>query len=313
MASTYYSASSVVPYNNSKSLAKFAWLTLGWNVLVVIWGALVRSTGSGAGCGNHWPLCNGEVIPVSPSFHTIIEFTHRMMTGASAFLVVGMLVWTLRSTQKNHPARKAVITTAILLVVESILGALLVKLGYVTGNRSIGRVIFLAIHFTNTFLLLSFLTLSAWLLSHLPKPRLRPAHWFTVAATMVVGVSGSLAALGDTLFPATSLRDAFVQDISSDSPLILRLRGIHPISVFFATLAVLWLINRSRSQASPRTISLIGATIALLIFQIFLGFADLVLLAPWWMQVLHLLGADLYWVTLLLLAFEASTSQKKLA
>ena len=67
---------------NKRLLTRFAWFTVFYNVLVILWGALVRASGSGAGCGNHWPLCNGQVIPVSPGWHTVIEFTHRQMTVA---------------------------------------------------------------------------------------------------------------------------------------------------------------------------------------------------------------------------------------
>ncbi|ADV82164.1 COX15/CtaA family protein [Terriglobus saanensis] len=291
-------------------LARFAWGVLGWNVLVASWGAIVRSTGSGAGCGNHWPLCNGDVIPVSPNIHTMIEFAHRMMTGVAAFAMVALVVLVLRNLPKPHPARKAVVFAAILLVVEAILGALLVKLGYVTGNRSVARVVFLGVHFANTFLLLASLTLAAWLVSGNPAPRLRAMHWLTLASTLVVGVSGSLAALGDTLFPATSLRAAFAQDFAADAPMLLRLRSVHPLSVLVATAALIWLTTKARELSSPRVKKLIGATLALLAFQIFLGIADLALLAPWWMQVLHLLGADLYWSSLLMLVFDASTSRE---
>ncbi|MEZ4640810.1 MAG: COX15/CtaA family protein [Caldilineaceae bacterium] len=45
------------------ALAKYSWGVLFYNLLVIMWGAYVRATGSGAGCGRHWPVCNGEVIP----------------------------------------------------------------------------------------------------------------------------------------------------------------------------------------------------------------------------------------------------------
>src|ERR1700756_2231499 len=111
-------------------LVRFAWGVVGYNVLVILWGALVRATGSGAGCGNHWPLCNGEVIPLSPRVDTVIEFTHRMMTGADTFAVLGLLVWTFRATVKGQAARAAVVASTVLLINEAFLGALLVKLGY---------------------------------------------------------------------------------------------------------------------------------------------------------------------------------------
>src|ERR1700722_4933254 len=148
----------------SRSLVRFGWAVVAYNVLVILWGALVRATGSGAGCGNHWPLCNGQVIPLSPRVDTVIEFTHRCMTGGSAFLVIGLLVWTFRGTVKGQAARAFAVASAILLVNEAFLGALLVKLGYVTGNQSIGRVVMLSIHLSNTLLLLGALTLTARLL-----------------------------------------------------------------------------------------------------------------------------------------------------
>src|SRR5882757_7630238 len=92
------------PAPRNRLLARFAWFVVFYNVLVILWGALVRASGSGPGCGNHWPLCNGQVIPVSPSLHTVIEFTHRMMTGGSTFVVIGLLLWTFRATVKGAAA-----------------------------------------------------------------------------------------------------------------------------------------------------------------------------------------------------------------
>ena len=143
---------------------RFAWGVAGYNVLVILWGALVRATGSGAGCGNHWPLCNGVVIPVSPSLHTIIEFTHRAMVSGSVYAMIALLVWTFRATVKGQAARVFVLVSTALLVNEAFLGALLVKLGYVTGNQSLGRVIVLSVHLSNTLLLLAALTMTAWML-----------------------------------------------------------------------------------------------------------------------------------------------------
>src|SRR5215471_15023776 len=237
------------------ALRWYAWFVVGYNILTILWGALVRATGSGAGCGNHWPLCNGQVVPLSPRIDTIIEFTHRMMTGGATFLVLGLLVWTFRSTVKGQAARLAAVASTVLLVNEAILGALLVKLGYVTGNQSVGRVVVLSIHLSNTLLLLGALTLTAVLLGtgqmtrelHL-RGKNTGAILIGLAATIVVGVSGSLAALGDTLFPAASLRAAVEQDLSSSSPLLLRLRGVHPVSAVIAGAFVIWLLARSRQN-----------------------------------------------------------------
>src|SRR5271154_3415141 len=193
------SGSSAARGGVSHVLVRFAWGVVGYNVLVILWGALVRATGSGAGCGNHWPLCNGQVIPLSPRVDTIIEFTHRCMTGGSAFLVLGLLVWTFRGTVKGQAARISAVVSMVLLLNEAFLGALLVKLGYVTGNQSVGRVVLLSVHLSNKLLLLAALTLPATLLGTGQTSReLRTCGakklWalLGLVATLVVGVSGSL-------------------------------------------------------------------------------------------------------------------------
>jgi cytochrome c oxidase assembly protein subunit 15 len=299
-------AAAVTVKKTSRALTRFAWVVVGYNVLVILWGALVRATGSGAGCGNHWPLCNGQVIPLSPRVDTVIEFTHRCMTGGSIFVVIGLLVWTFRVTAKGQAARVFAVASTVLLVNEAFLGALLVKLGYVTGNQSMGRVVVLSIHLSNTLLLLAALTLTARLLGtgqmwgELGVGGAKKLWAFLgLAATLVVGVSGSLAALGDTLFPASSLQGAFAQDFAAGSPWLLRLRGVHPVSAVVAAVFVLWLVGQAKRARSGR---LAGIVVALLGFQFVLGLADVLLLAPVWMQILHLLGADLYWVALVTLA-----------
>jgi cytochrome c oxidase assembly protein subunit 15 len=292
--------------SRSPRAARFAWAVVGYNVLVILWGALVRATGSGAGCGNHWPLCNGQVIPLSPRIDTLIEFTHRMMVGGSSIVVLALLAATFYATVRGQAARIAAVISTVLLINEAFLGALLVKLGYVTGNQSLGRVIVLSIHLSNTLLLLAALTMTAHLLATgqrwadlKARGRDKTIAITGLIATLIVGVSGSLAALGDTLFPASSLRAAFAQDLAAGSPWLLRLRGVHPLSAFIAAAFVIWLVVRSRRANALRNTTLV---LSLLALQFVLGIADVILLAPTWMQIVHLLGADLYWIALVLLA-----------
>jgi cytochrome c oxidase assembly protein subunit 15 len=120
-------------------------------------------------------------------------------------------------------------------------------------------------------------------------------------ATLVVGVSGSLAALGDTLFPSSSLRAAFAADFDANSPWLLRLRGVHPGSAVIATVLVVWLVVKGREEELTRGTSLVSGLLAL---QFVLGIGDVLLLAPTWMQIVHLLGADLYWIALVVLTAE---------
>ncbi|ADW68822.1 COX15/CtaA family protein [Granulicella tundricola] len=290
----------------SRRAARFAWGVVGYNVLVVLWGALVRATGSGAGCGNNWPLCNGVAIPVSPTLHTVIEFTHRQMVTGDVIAIVAMLVWTFRATLKGAAARVFAVISTVLLVNEAFLGALLVKLGYVTGNQSVGRMVLLSVHLSNTLILVAALTMTARMLGTgqgwrglRAKGMDKVAAVVGLVATLVVGVSGSLAALGDTLFPASSLRAAVAADLDVHSPWLLRLRGLHPLSAVVAAGFVVWLVVRARREGLGRGMNLV---LGLLGLQFALGVLDVLLLAPAWMQMVHLLGADLYWVALVGLA-----------
>jgi len=301
MATATLSTASRAP----KALVNFAWGVVAYNVLVILWGAVVRATKSGAGCGNHWPLCNGQVVPLSPRVDTIIEFIHRGMTGGAGFALLALVIWTFRATIKGQAARTMAIAYTFFLFTESILGALLVKLGYVTGNQSMGRAVMLSIHFTNTLVMMGALTLTAVMLGtgqRLSDLRLKGERsaWVVAGliATLVVGVSGSMAALGDTLFPASSLRASLEQDLASGAPLLLRLRGVHPVSALIAGAFALWIVAQARRSGESL---LAKAVVGLLVAQIVLGVLDVVLLAPTWMQIVHLLGADLYWVALVTL------------
>ncbi len=298
---------SVVP---SEALRRFAWGVLGYFIAVILWGGLVRSTGSGSGCGNHWPLCNGTVLQHAPSVETMIEFTHRVTSGLSFLLVVALLAFTLAATARGHLARIAAAAAVVFTVIEGALGALLVKLGLTAQSTSPLRPWYLALHLANTLLLLGSLTLTAHLLSRRTgflrsQVRLRaPAGALVcVVSLLIVGVTGSLAALGDTLFPASSLGTAMLQDLSSASDWIVRWRWTHPTLAFLAGLLLIWMLMRAaRKKSHWDNRALSAAILFLLAAQLVLGLLDVALLAPVWLQIVHLLGADLLWVALVVLA-----------
>jgi heme a synthase len=293
----------------SPALRSFAWAVLAYFVAVILWGALVRATGSGAGCGDHWPLCNGTVIQHSPQTATIIEFTHRVTSGISFFAAVGLLVWTFLGTRRGHLARGAAVAVVVFTLIEAALGALLVKLGLTAQSQSPLRAPYLALHLTNTLLLLASLTLTAHLLSRrhgYTKDSIRliaPIGAIAcVLVVLMVGVTGSLAALGDTLFPATSLGAAFAADFSSTSGWLLRWRWTHPAIALLASLFLIWLVVRaSRKTSFWDNRGLSALVLLLLAVQYVLGVFDVLLLAPVWLQIAHLLGADLLWSALVVL------------
>lgn len=293
----------------SPALRRFAWAVLAYFIAVILWGALVRATGSGAGCGDHWPLCNGTVMQHSPRLDTMIEFTHRVTSGISFFSAVGLLIWSFIGTARGHLARSASVAAVVFTLVEAILGALLVKLGLTAQSQSPLRAPYLALHLANTLLLLAALTLTAHFLSR--------THGYTrgtvrivapagalaaVIALLVVGVTGSLAALGDTLFPATSIGSALAQDFSATSTWLVRWRWTHPAIAFVAAVFLIWVLVRgSRPSVHWDNRRLSALVVILLAAQYVLGVLDVVLLAPVWLQVAHLLGADVLWAALVVL------------
>ncbi len=297
----------------SPALRRFAWGVLAYFIAVILWGTLVRATGSGAGCGDHWPLCNGTVIQHSARTDTLIEFTHRLTSGVSFFSVAGLLIWTFAGTVRGHLARRAASAAVAFTLVEAALGALLVKLGLTAQSRSPLRPWYLALHLANTLLLVAALTLTAHLLGR-RAGYLRSAVRFVspisalagLLVFLVVGVTGSLAALGDTLFPALSLGAALAQDFSSQSGWLIRWRWTHPAVAFLASIFLIWLVARAVQRPRPGGYcwdnrGLSALVLVLLAVQYVLGVMDVVWLAPIWLQIVHLLGADLLWAALIVL------------
>jgi heme A synthase len=204
--------------------SRFAWLVVAWNVLVIVEGAFVRATGSGAGCGDHWPLCNGKLVIGSPSTATLIEYAHRSMTGIDSLLVLAMTIWGFRIFPKKHPVRFGIKLSLFFLVMEAILGALLVKLRLVVNDESVMRAVFLSIHLANTLTLMACLTLTAWWSDARARVPARRGGWSMLAAVAATGIAGALAALADTLHPATSLAAGLAQDFDPNASLLVRLR-----------------------------------------------------------------------------------------
>ena len=290
----------------SLGLRRYAWGVVAYNVAVIIWGAAVRATGSGAGCGDHWPLCNGSVIQHHPTAATLIEFAHRSMSGVALILIAGLVFWTFRATARRHLARAAAVTALVLTLNEALLGALLVLLGKVAHDQSASRGVYLALHLTNTLLMLGALTLTAHFLSRKMgymrgsvELRSQGVAFIGLAAVIFTGVCGSLAALADTLYPSPTLRAAILQDFAPNSPWLIHIRWMHPVASLLAGAFILWIVFRGTRTAFDRPLSF--SVIGLLLLQYALGFADLALLAPVALQMLHLLGADLLWIALVVL------------
>jgi heme A synthase len=290
--------------------AKYAWTVLVYNVGVVLWGAYVRATGSGAGCGSHWPLCGGQVIPRSPRVETLIEFSHRVSSGLTLLLVAGLVIWAFRAYPKGHSVRLGAGLAGLFTVTEALVGAGLVLFQLVANNASMLRALSVAVHLANTFLLLAMLTLTALWASGGRPVRLRGqgmAAWLLgvgLLGILVLGISGAITALGDTLFPSSSLAQGLRQDFSPTAQFLIRLRVFHPllaVSVGIYAIVVAHFLNPSSSDTETRRFLATALTV-LIVAQWLAGVTNVALLAPVWMQLLHLFLADLVWIVLVLLA-----------
>jgi len=285
---------------------KLAWTALAFTVLDILWGGFVRASGSGTGCGNQWPICNGQVIPNAQNIATLIEFTHRALTGVLSFVILALLVWGWRKYSKGSPLRLAVTGAAAFLLVEAGLGAALVKFG----DKGTTLYAFLvAIHLLNTFILLAFVALTAWWAGSGLSPSLKDRGRLPLLlglgllGVVLLGMSGALTALGDTLYPAKSLADGLAQDASLNSNFLVRLRVIHPIIAGFVgvySLAVAQYTYGHYKHLAARRLSLILA--GLVILQLCAGIVNLLLLAPIWLQIVHLFLADMVWISYVLLS-----------
>ena len=302
---------SAVSTTGLKPVARFAWLVLVYNIAVILWGAYVRATGSGAGCGSHWPLCNGEILPTSARTQTLIEFTHRVMSGLSLVLVSILLIWCWRRTAKGDWPRYAALSAAVLLLNEALLGAALVVFEHVGLDHSASRAVFLGLHFGNTLLLVAALTLTAkWLANGNQRLIVTGARYeriviaFGLLFVMATGMTGSLAALGDAIFPSTTLKASIAQDFSASTHLLLRLRLIHPVVAAIAFFYTLWMVQKlsKNREESSGTLPFLSTT---LLAQIALGVLNVLLLAPVWLQVAHLFVAEVFWILLVIASSSA--------
>lgn len=278
------------------------WAVLAFLVLLVLNGDIVQATGSGAGCGETWPRCDGSMLPGLGDWETRIEFSHRVMTLLLSFGFVALVVGALRSYPKGHVVRRAVAWATALLVIEIVLGALLVVFGWVEHDASVGRVIVDGIHLVNTFLLVGATALVAWFASggrpfriDLKRGRTDQLAVTGFVVILLIGISGAINSLADTLY----FDDAVVVEETPIANILVNIRGIHPALAIGGGIAV-FLIVRYLAQGAAGTSRKLALVVQGTVWaQFIVGMLNLVLLTPMESQVVHLLVADVLWITYL--------------
>jgi heme A synthase len=296
--------------------AAFAWVVVVVNLLVILWGAFVRATGSGAGCGSHWPLCNGEVVPRAPAMETLIELGHRITSGFALLCVAGLVLGAWRRYPRHHPVRWWAALSGAFIVTEALIGAGLVLLEHVAGDRSPARGFWVAGHLLNTFLLLAALVLTAWWAGGGRPLRLRGQGGLgatllaALGGLLLLGVSGAVTALGDTLFPVSTRAEGTALTMSETAHVFVRLRIWHPalaLAVGTSIALAAWAAVRARPSRTVHRLAV--GLVALYAAQLALGLANVYLLAPVVLQLAHLLLSDLIWIALVLLAASALATE----
>ncbi|HEY4159229.1 MAG TPA: COX15/CtaA family protein, partial [Polyangiaceae bacterium] len=297
--------------------ARFAWWVVGYTLLVILFGAVVRITGSGAGCGQHWPSCNGQVLELPHTLKTAIEYSHRATSELSGLAVLALLIWGFRTHPAGDGVRSPAVVAAIFIVIEALVGRHLVRHGLVVNDASVSRAIVMPLHLVSTSILMAALGLCAYraTVPRVPGARLPPRIFWLFACTAVcvlfVSATGALTALGDTVYPVqtSGLSARLQEDQGASAHFLQRLRLIHPLLALLGAGLMLRLGSTAHRFAQGGAAHLLGpALTGLVLMQVLAGVLNVLLSAPAHMQLLHLTLANLAWLALVLLFAAARDS-----
>lgn len=296
------------------STRRLAWTALVWNLGVILLGALVRATGSGAGCGASWPTCDGVVIPELEGA-TAIEFTHRAASGIALLLLAWLVVRVFRTNAKGTPVRKAAVLSGVGIISESLIGAVIVIYEWVEHDASVARAVSVPVHLVNTLILLAGLTLVVYWIDrdrtvHLERSISRPIFGFA-AGMLLIAATGAVTALADTLYPSESLIEGITEDFSAMSPWLSRLRVFHPVAAILIGIgAARWVrSNVWDLEGSGRVAARV--VVGVVFTELVVGVINVWTLTPIAIQLVHLLLADVLWIAWVWLGVELLTDEAR--
>ncbi len=303
-------------FNKTKFLLYF---NLVLCLFIIAWGAWVRLSGSGAGCGDHWPLCNGEVIPLSATWKTYTEYIHRFTTGLFGLTVLAQIIFAHKEFPKGHAVIKGSYALLMMTFIESLIGAVLVKRGLVVDNTSAERAFVVGAHLVNTMLLLAtfvhtqfFLDLRNGQAKRTSFQKARRDYLLGglgLVLILTVGAFGAITALGNTLFPSADLVSGLASDFNEQSPFLIRLRIYHPMiavlmGIFWMILVTFWR-PEAKDDGSEQDLNILALSkwsqlvYTIIIIALGFGLINWLLLAPVWGALIHLILADFVWMSCL--------------
>jgi heme A synthase len=296
-------------------------ILIPFTVVVILWGSFVRLSGSGDGCGQSWPACNGQLVPDTHNPKTAVEYFHRLSSGLCLLLTAAGCIAVVRSPQLTTGTKTWAKICLGSMILETLLGASLVLLGLVAYNTSQARLLLMGFHLANTCILLGAMLLTRLSFHEHPTHKGFPNSqdssqtlfkalgkgWVTLFCLMLLVMSGSWAALADTLFPARSLLIGLIQDFSPDSHIFIRLRIIHPIlAITFAIWSAKTCFQINRTHKSK----LFRVYLSLLGLQVLVGARTLTALHPLHLQLTHLTLALSLWLTLVAFFYQTRQTQQ---
>lgn len=277
-----------------------SWGLILYTLLIIAWGAWVRISGSGDGCGDHWPLCHGAAVPLGAEWRTWIEVSHRYSTALFGILVLAQVALINKIMPAGHPARRWVWFTLLFTITEALIGRFLVKQGLVNDSKSLYRLIAMPLHLLNTSLLLCFEVIAAESIrfgemnSRSYLRLWRPPGIILSFALVALLTSGAIAALGSHLMPSQSLLEGVQNDLHPDAHLAVRLRALHPLLGLLIPMGLWLFINYSfNSSSNPDAVTARKHLHWGLGITVLIGILTLGLLSPTWLKLAHLTAANL--------------------
>ena len=274
------------------------------SIFSIIAGAVVRATGSGDGCGSSWPTCNGRVIPSLNSASEQIEFSHRAISGLLLIVTIAIFIKSFNNSVTGLQ-KKVINYLTFFVILEALIGAVIVLYEWVGMNSSIPRIAAVPLHLVNTFGLLAMYTI-IFKLTQNPEIKISNLidRKFKIITFLFIltGATGSIAALADVLFPSESFIAGIVEDFDSTSEILTRLRVLHPI---VSTVLSFMLFNESKRLEDKFNLKTNQIKI-LVIIGVTLGVLNVFININIFLSVMHLLVADLLWITYIYTSMQKS-------
>jgi heme A synthase len=279
----------------TRRLTTLAWSAALCTYLLIILGGIVRITGSGLGCGDHWPLCNGHVFPPLNDIGTVIEWSHRLAAALVSFLVVGLAVYGWHNRRADGPTgRRAMLSVVALglLVIQVLLGAITVKLELPAWT--------VILHLGTAMLLLATLLIVAVG----STPALAPGSRLLAPLSFTTVLFGALTANLGAAAACHGFPLCNGQIWSTAGPLAW-IQWIHRLLAYsLMIVAIVWAI-RSRSPAAFVVVGLVA-------LQVTIGAATVLLGLPSALQVAHVAVGAAIWATVVLAMSYASKPHRVL-